>query len=535
MKHHYLWALMATALLTAMGCSNEVSVQEQEEQTLENVTEFAPADTSNSPQPASRTTGIYSGTAIKFYWTAGDKLWINDPAATPALKQSVKDNINARIAANGNGRTETAKFYFPGTYTAQTYMLRYTGNGNAQSDKVTIKATQTQQTPNDASHIGTDGDCGTALATRNGGRYTFKLDHKAAYLTFTPHYSKDELDNSVMVKSIKVTANENLAGTFDFNDNGLQTASVTSPSKSVTLALTGAFNIPKAIDHNKNAAIMVVAPGTYTNFTVEITLTDSQTGVTGTVSKTYSSVTLNAGKNKPVNFDLAMENYGMDYYMWDAGKPYWDGYTGKLPIKDGEQAAYEASGTNRYFNGDGTNLYAVNACKVCPNANEAALYVFRGDPHWDETTLWVKNKHLYKGGMWFLKLKYCDRGPYTSPVTTYPDGVDYRANSYWSTWNESTKKINGSSWVKAPSQGKPADTSKYFYLPAMGYLDNDGGKQGVLKLNTAGYQGAYWTSTCVVLDGWSPQAICLHFSKDQVGLDADLRWWAYPIFTVADK
>ena len=332
-----------------------------------------------------------------------------------------------------------------------------------------------------------------------------------------------------------MTANENLAGTFDFNDNGLQTASVTAPSKSVTLALTGAFNIPKAINHTKNAAIMVVAPGTYTNFTVEYTLADSQTGVTGTVSKTYSSVTLNAGKNVPVKFDLAMENYGMDYYMWDAGKPYWDGYTGKLPVKDGEQAPYEASGTNRYFNGDGTNLYAVNACKVCPNANEAALYVFRGDPHWDETTLWVKNKHLYKGGMWFLKLKYCDRGPYTSPVTTYPDGVDYRANSYWSTWNESTKKINGSSWVKAPSQGKPADTSKYFYLPAMGYLDNDGGKQGVLKLNTAGYQGAYWTSTSVVLDGWSPQAICLHFSKDQVGLDADLRWWAYPIFTVADK
>ena len=332
-----------------------------------------------------------------------------------------------------------------------------------------------------------------------------------------------------------MTANENLAGTFDFNDNGLQTASVTAPSKSVTLALTGAFNIPKAIDHTKNAAIMVVAPGTYTNFTVEYTLADSQTGVTGTVSKTYSSVTLNAGKNRPVNFDLAMENYGMDYYMWDAGKPYWDGYAGKLPVKDGEQASQEASGTDRYFNGNKAQFHAVNACKVCPNANEAALYVFRGSPHWDETTLWVKNKHLYKGGMWFLKLKYCDRGPYTSPVTTYPDGVDYRANSYWSTWNESAKTANGTSWVKTPSQGRPADTSKYFYLPAMGYLDNDGGKQGVLKLNTTGYQGAYWTSTSVVLDGWSLQAICLHFSKGQVGLDADLRRWAYPIFTVADK
>ena len=72
MKHHYLWALMATALFTAMGCSNEVSVQEQEEQTLENVTEFAPADSTSRSLTATRTTGIYSGTAIKFYWTAGD-------------------------------------------------------------------------------------------------------------------------------------------------------------------------------------------------------------------------------------------------------------------------------------------------------------------------------------------------------------------------------------------------------------------------------------------------------------------------------
>ena len=103
------------------------------------------------------------------------------------------------------------------------------------------------------------------------------------------------------------------------------------------------------------------------------------------------------------------------------------------------------------------------------------------------------------------------------------------------TWDENNKTVGSDKWIKVPSQGKPADTSKYFYLPAMGYLDNDGGKQGLLKLKTAGYQGAYWTSTSVLFGGWSQQAICLHFSKDQVGLDADLRWWAYPIFTVADK
>ena len=137
--------------------------------------------------------------------------------------------------------------------------------------------------------------------------------------------------------------------------------------------------------------------------------------------------------------------------------------------------------------------------------------------------------------MWFLKLEYCSGGPFKSPVTAYPGKVDYRANSYWATWNESAKTVGADKWETTPSQGRPADTSKYFYLPAMGYLDNDGGKQGVLKLDTKGYQGAYWTSTSVVFSGWSLQAICLHFSKEQVGLDADLRRWAYPIFTVADK
>lgn len=535
MKQRFLLVFVVLATIVFSSCSNENTTQESDVQSLGEVTEFASVDRGVLFKTKTRTTGIYDGFKIKFYWTSGDKLWINNPATPSVFTQNVKDDIDNRIAVSKDGKSKYANFYFSGTLTANSYKLRYTGKGNPASDKVTIKAQQTQQTSNDASHIGADGDCGTATATKNGGRYEFALDHKAAYLTFTPFYCLEELDNSVTIESIMVSANENLAGTFNFNDEGIQTASVTSPSKRVTLSLGGGFNIPYSIDYAKCAAIMVVAPGTYTNFTVEYHLRDSETGVTGTVSKTYPSVKLNAGRNKPVAFNFTLDKYDMNYYMWDAGKPYWDGYTGKLPVKDGEQAPYEASGTNRYFNGDGINLYAVNACKVCPNANEAALYVFRGDPHWDETTLWVKNKHLYKGGMWFLKLKYCDRGPYKSPVTTYPDGVDYRANSYWATWDESTKKINGSSWVKKPGQGRPADTSKYFYLPAMGYLDNDAGKQGVLKLNTAGYQGAYWTSTSVVFSGWSRQAISLHFSKDQVGLDADLRLWSYPIFTVADK
>ena len=60
---------------------------------------------------------------------------------------------------------------------------------------------------------------------------------------------------------------------------------------------------------------MVLAPGDYANVTVAYTLKDSKTGVTGTVSKTYSTLKLNAGRNRLVKFDLALPRYEMKYYM----------------------------------------------------------------------------------------------------------------------------------------------------------------------------------------------------------------------------
>ena len=171
-------------------------------------------------------------------------------------------------------------------------------------------------------------------------------------------------------------------------------------------------------------------------------------------------------------------------------KHYWNGYTGTLPITDNEKASFPAQGTNRYFNGNGVNLYAVNACRICPNANEATLYAFRGDPHWDGKTLWVMNYHLYIGGMWFKKLQYIEGG-YASPVTRYPDGHDYRQNSEWRNWDELTPAKYHDKWINRPAQGKPQNTSKYFFLPAMGYLDNHN-SEGQLKIGAYGtYFGFY--------------------------------------------
>ena len=540
MKH--LWSLaLVVGLFAFTGCSNEneeVVEQQHYGQTRgadEKATAFISDDNAVTSDAATRTVGVYTGSSIKFYWTSGDKLWIKEST----LKQSVKDDIDERIAANGNGRAEMAKFYFQGVYTNPTYLLRYTGNGNDSGDKVTIKALQSQVSPNNARHLGTDGDCGTATAHRQAnGTYLFSVNHKAAYITFAPYYSKEKLDNSVSITNIRVTANENLAGTYAFDDNGIQTSTVNNPSKSVTLALNNTFKVPHVSDYTMNGAIMVVAPGTYTNFTIEYTLSDSRTGVSGTISKTYNSLTLDAGKNKVVKYDFAMNRYPMEYYMWDPGKHYWNGYTGTLPITDNEKASFPAQGTNRYFNGNGVNLYAVNACRICPNANEATLYAFRGDPHWDGKTLWVMNHHLYIGGMWFKKLQYIEGG-YASPVTRYPDGHDYRQNSEWRNWDELTPAKYHDKWINRPAQGKPQNTSKYFFLPAMGYLDNHN-SEGQLKIGAYGtyfgfyngYNGAYWTSTSVRKTNTSLQAVSLHFSHSEVGLEVDDRKWAYPIFRI---
>ena len=540
MKH--LWSLaLVVGLFAFTGCSNEneeVVEQQHYGQTRgadEKATAFISDDNAVTSDAATRTVGVYTGSSIKFYWTSGDKLWIKEST----LKQSVKDDIDERIAANGNGRAEMAKFYFQGVYTNPTYLLRYTGNGNDSGDKVTIKASQSQVNPNNARHLGTDGDCGTATAHRQAnGSYLFSVNHKAAYITFAPYYSKEKLDNSVSITNIRVTANENLAGTYPFDDNGIQTSTVYNPSKSVTLALNNTFKVPYVSDYTMNGAIMVVAPGTYTNFTIEYTLSDSRTGVSGTISKTYNSLTLDAGKNKVVKYDFAMNRYPMEYYMWDPGKHYWNGYTGTLPITDNEKASFPAQGTNRYFNGNGVNLYAVNACRICPNANEATLYAFRGDPHWDGKTLWVMNHHLYIGGMWFKKLQYIEGG-YASPVTRYPDGHDYRQNSEWRNWDELTPAKYHDKWINRPAQGKPQNTSKYFFLPAMGYLDNHN-SEGQLKIGAYGtyfgfyngYNGAYWMSTSVRKTNTSLQAVSLHFSHSEVGLEVDDRKWAYPIFRI---
>ena len=500
MKCQYLWALPVLALFTLASCSNDDTAQEnngKQKGTPAGMTEFA------VKEATTRTMGVYSGLGIDFYWTQDDKLWINN---TSSLVQSSDDDIT--------GKAATAKFYFTGTYNASSYPVRYTGKGSNAGDKVTIKAEQKQATPNDGSHIGTDGDCGTATATRGAdGKYGFTLSHKASYITFMPYYSY-EFAEDVKVTQIKVTADEVLAGEFKFDDNGLDLASrttVVNPGKSITLELNGGtnngFTIPISPDYTKNAAIMVLAPGTYHNFTVEYRLYDQKTLVYGTVSKNYGQLTFHAGQNKKVVADLQVPNYSKDrFYMWDAavGQNAWKNYENYQPIlNEGVDSHYPTVSTDaRWYNPALIPAKASRSAKDCPNANEMLWYCMYGDPHWDEE-LWTAMGHIQSGGMWIKK---------KANISGFRSDLAADNKTDMRTTNKSFRndEIPDDYGEHLFLSEKP----NYFYLPAFGQYDKD----FFHYISKGGY---YWTSSACPWGGET--AYSLRFGRGAIEVEGGSR------------
>ena len=489
-KSFYFGTLVLTALALS-SCANEDTATDKTagKDTPKSGTVF-----SSETEPATRTSATYTGSGLDFYWTASDKIWVKDD--NNIYHQSSEDDIANRIAAvPGSTTTAKAKFWVNGTYTGSTHKVRYTGK-NGVSDKVTIKASQTQNTPNDAAHIADDGDFGVADAT-GSGKYTFTLNHKAAYVTFMPH-TTDTYITGAKIKKITMWSgdeNDHLAGTFNMDDNGTLSGG-TSTTNKVTLTVND-FTIPTVTSYTANAATMVVAPGTYHNLAIEYTLevpTTSGTPITGTLTKLYSSVTFDAGKNTPVKTDLKVKVYpGNEYYTWDAaiGQNYWAGHEWdstdpwQPTLNGGTNNNYPKNNTDARWNNEIVGVYnsvtntyseapASRSAADCPNANEAIWYVLKGKPHWD-IELWATMEHLYAGGMW-IKKKTKISG-FSS--TEAPDGKDYRTLSY-PTFN--TSENNNI------IQGKPSNLNDYFYLPARGFYTN-----GMFQI--PGLYGRYWTST----------------------------------------
>ena len=482
MKINKFTSLFATCLLMGLtACSNDNVSDADYSNSAKDKDLAGKTSFSITSEAKTRTSGVYNS-GVDFYWTPNDNIWVNSGSTTsPTLTASSSNNITST--------TTSAKFYFDGTYTAASYPVRYTGNASTSGNTVTIATSQNQDEANNATQLGTVGDCGVGTATRQtDGSYKFTLSHKASYITFMPYYSKEALDASAVVTQIKVEAanGEKLAGTFNFSDSGLGTAISSSSSNSVTLTLNGTssttgFPIPTTATASKNAAIMVVAPGTYSTFKVTYTLYDSVTGTKSTISYTYSGKTCTAGKNQKISTDLGMATYTSrksNYYMWDAKSNYWNGYETSQPLlNNAANTNYaKSSADSRWYNTAFTKnvqTKAINSCKDQPTFEALTWYIGGGSPQVDKTTLWVFANHLYVGGIWIKK---------QSKIFNFSSAMSYQSTYTWNLGLDIPFSVDISGKPKASVR------SDYFYLPALGkYTDG--------KLTGLGVSGYYWAST----------------------------------------
>ena len=423
MKTNALSLLALTSALFLMAACASEETNSKQEQAQKPDTKGLTAFTVDGG--ATRTTADYDGSGLNFYWTEGDRLWVNNGTLTQDNSNNITEMLTPNPTTPGAvKRAATARFYFSGTYTAPTYPVRYTGKGSTAGDKVTIKAQQAQALPNDAAHISEDGDCGTGTAINSGGGYNFTLDHKASYLTLLP-YSTINFSPSVKLTQVKITADEALSGQFNFDDSGIELGSRPTPTpanRSITLTLAGGgtngFTIPVAATPNTNAAVVVLPPGTYNNVAIEYTLYDQFTTRTTTIKKEHATLTFTPGKNKKVSTNLQM----MERIFPLTGKH------GKGPL----------------------GAASTDAC---------LWYMIKGDPRLDMTTLCAYKRsatsqaNIYIGGLW---LKKAANIPGFSSWYA-PDGKNYNGGLHGPIYG-----------VFYPvSTGTPANTDDYFFLPSM--------------------------------------------------------------------
>ncbi|WP_314182030.1 hypothetical protein [Alloprevotella tannerae] len=536
MKTNILPLLALTSLLFAACATDNVEPGKQkqgQEIDTAGMTAFSvnneapPIDPTSPAGPTTRAAGEYTGTGIRFYWTEYDMLGVavyEDPVThKKVFSWQDKSDIKDQLKASGKDRTSKATFWYSHEFTAPQCHMRYVVNTDyPHFNNVRITNKQEQIKPNDAINLGKYGDCGTATAYRQAdGHYTFKVDHKASYITFLP-YTLQKGVARAKIEKIKVTADKAVCGEFNFDDNGIDLDSrpaTTRDNDHIELTLDN-FPIPLTNpDANANAAIMVIAPGTYSKFTVEYTLHEENTlsnpgsDTRGTITKEYHNVTFTAGKNKVISQNLAVPEHPADsHYMWDAleGQYYWKGYEWKSPIP--EQDPYFKGNRTHYPKDKNdprwyreiphgsvlpfADIEAKRSCKDCPNVNELCWYTIKGDAYWDNS-LWVCMDHLYKGGHWIKKRSVIARENGISIAdmkNASPDGIDHR-KMYFSSL---VSTIHSDHFAR-----KPANIDNYFYLPDLGICSGGG-----IAIGEAGY---YWSSTPVLdADRTTGQVYCLN-------------------------
>ena len=401
-------------------------------------------------QPETRTSvGGYSpGGSLNLLWNIYDFIWVKTSSAPTGWVKGLSQNIpwSKKVASE-------VIFRLDERLTEDSYLVRYMeGDGEGLSyDKVTIPSEQRKiGIQNGPYYFFLHGDCGVAVARKDKltGRYKFQLEHKAAYIGIAPHSSnntmiKFEYDPKFEVKSIKVTADQAICGTFKFNDDGIDLTSrpaTTEQNKSITTS--GCYI---AGEHNEleNASVIVLAPGTYGTVKVEYVINtvghDNDPDVT--VNREYKNVTFTAGKVKWMRPDFRAEQY-----------------QDREPGHD-------------------------SRIKDCPNINELRWYIEKGDPHFGN--YYFRRGGLLPGngrtrfcpGIWIKKLSVIakENGKTVEQLkAAAPDGNNY------------IKSSGGKKKITVSPADLPNNMQDYFFLPALGDKD---------VLRTYKKEGFFWTSS----------------------------------------
>ena len=523
-RHSFITRLASLAVVCGLTLAFASCANDDLAQNGKTTTDDKGLTAFSTGEPATRTTMEADG---KFYWEAGDKIWVKD------------DSGNWKQSSNSpTDKTASFKFLMPGKYTAKSsYEVYYPGK-NGNKDKVTISANQTQTEPNTTAHFGASGDCGIAKATRNATSHEFEfaLNHKAAYLVFKPYTSNDVLKYCYLTK-IEVTSDNDITDTYTLDPTAATgTGALTGTGSGNKIELITKGNSGSTYPNGfpltntsasltTNGAYMVIKPGTHT-LRIRYWVKDVATQIEGTITKIIPSHTF--AKNEYVNMeaDLQIKNYDGDkYYMWDAEKQYWEGYewtknlpgdTGQPTLNNHSSSNYAQSSSdpnNRWYNtsypGNGISNPAIHSCKDLPNVNEMSWYAMYGDPRWDKDELWTTMGHLYKGGMWFKKKAVLLAENHYNTEKSADGTTDMRTT--WKNYTNNSSSINSS----LPSA---ADAGNYFYLPALGYYNR--GQLGYL-----GLYGYYWSSSA--RPGYSYDASMLGLSSGSAYVYFGNRYYGY--------
>ena len=427
------------------------------------------------------------GTQVNYFWEPGDKIWTADGISG-----------EAEITATA----PTAKFKLPKGYTSSTITVYYPGRNATSYNEVVIPKDQNQDGGNSTQTLGYNGDCGTATAQKRAdGSYQFNLDHKATVLCFLPYTHNNYKENYVpRVTSIKVTSDDNIAGSYTLTPSGL-TGSGTEKSITLSFGSSASELSPNTPNQALNASYMVIAPGTHTlkiEYTLEAKGNYYDQMVKGVVTKTINTHTYLPNMVYPIEVDLTLKDFSDkkdQFYMWDAKYNYWYNVaTGtqydNIPVKNGDSRnnypyVYTNPADERLYSKSTTA--AVNSCKDCPTFAAMTWYAYAGDPHYDTKNLWFYNGYMGVGGVWFKKWNH---------ITA----TDANGNTKSTTvpYNNYQQDQNESSYPEVRMQyGQPAGalwdykngelaSSEYFYLPYLGYM-----RDGQYSASF----GFYWTST----------------------------------------